>query len=125
MSEAMLLTDMVFEGTILGPSLWNAFFSDIADHVSQGRQLLNLFADDLTVMTHASQHVNESVILAELRGFQTRTHDWGRRNQMEFDANKEFLNILHPACGSGENFKLLGTLFDNALTMEPCIEDIL
>ena len=124
-SEAMLLTDMVFQGTVLGPSFWNAFFGDIADHVHQGRQLINLFADGLTVKTHAPQHVNESVILEKLRGIQTRTHDWGRQIQIEFDGSKEFFNILHPACGSGEDFKLLDTLVDNALTMKPCIEGVL
>ena len=94
MSEAMLLTGMVFQGTVLGPSLWNAFFGDIADHVPQGSQLINLFADDLTVMTDAPQHVNESVIFDELHETQSRTHDWGRRNQVEFDDNKEFFKIL-------------------------------
>ena len=124
-SEAMLLTDMVFQGTVLGPSLWNAFFGDIAEHVPEGSQLINLFADDLTVMTHAPQHVNDSVILEELKETQSRTHDWGRRNQVEFDGSKEFFNILHPSRGSGEDFKLLGTLFDNSLSMRPCIEGIL
>ena len=36
MSEAMLLSNMVFQGTVLGPSLWNAFFGDIATSVPQG-----------------------------------------------------------------------------------------
>ena len=84
----MLLTDMVFQGTVLGPSLWNAFFGDIAEHVPEGSQLINLFADDLLVMTHAPQHENDSVILEELKETQSRTHDWGRRNQVEFDGGK-------------------------------------
>ena len=51
LSDVMLLCDMVFQGTVLGPSLWNAFFGDVAFHVPQGRQELNLFADDLSVMS--------------------------------------------------------------------------
>ena len=115
----MLLTDMVFQGTVLGPSLWNAFFGDIADHVPQGSQLINLFADDLTVMTHAPQHVYEKVFFDELHETHSRTHDWGRRNQVTFDGSKEFFNILHPSYGSGEDFKLLNSFrqwsFDEAL----------
>ena len=28
LSDVMLLVDMVFQGTVLGPPLWNAFFAD-------------------------------------------------------------------------------------------------
>ena len=124
-SEAMLLTNMVFQGTVLGPSLWNAFFADVADHVPQGNQQINLFADDLTVMTHAPQHVSEDLIFDELTEVQTRTHAWGRRNQVEFDPSKEHFNVIHPSRGSGDDFKLLGTVIDCGLTMLPCIEGIL
>ena len=51
-SEVMLLSNMVFQGTVLGPSLWNAFFGDVSVSVHQGGQEIKLFADDLTVMTH-------------------------------------------------------------------------
>ena len=33
LSEAMLLSNMVFQGTVLGPSLWNVFFADVAIEV--------------------------------------------------------------------------------------------
>ena len=49
LSEVMALLDMVFQGTVLGPSLWNAFFADVADYVRCENQEINLFADDLTV----------------------------------------------------------------------------
>jgi hypothetical protein len=86
LSEAMLLINMVFQGTVLGPSLWNAFFGDVATCVPQGEQQIKLFADDLTVMTHAPQLMNDQLIFDELREVQSRTHEWGRRNQVEFDS---------------------------------------
>ena len=38
LSDVMLLCDMVFQGRVLGPPLYYAFFADVADHVPQGRQ---------------------------------------------------------------------------------------
>ena len=56
---------------------------------------------------------------------QRRTHAWGARNQVEFDAGKEYFKILHPVSGEGEDFKLVGTLMDCKLTMKPCIDQLL
>ena len=86
---------------------------------------INLFADDRTVMTYRKQHVSDSTLLDELRDIQSRTHKWSVRNQVEFDPGKEYFKILHPSLGLGEEFKLLGTLFDVALSMTPCIDAIL
>ena len=36
-----------------------------------------------------------------------------------------YFAILHPSLGVGEDFKLLGTLFDCKLTMLPCLEKLL
>jgi len=109
----------------LGPPLWNAFFADVADYVPRQNQEINLFADDLTVMVQKPQHVSDTIVLNELEEVQTRTHEWGVRNQVQFDAAKEYMKILHPACGLGEDFKLLGTLFDVALSMVPCLIQVL
>ena len=125
LSETMYLCDMVFQGTVLGPRLWNAFFADVAEAVPIGGQEINLFADDLSVMTHAPQRIADNIILEELAEVQQRTHLWGRRNQVEFDPAKEHFNIIHPSRAYGEDFRLLGTLFDCRLTMLPCIEEML
>jgi len=125
LSEAMHLTNMVFQGTVLGPSLWNAFFGDVACHVPIDDQKINLFADDLSVMTSAPQHVSNDILHQELREVQGRTHAWGARNQVEFDASKEYFKIIHPVSGEGDDFKLVGTLIDCHLTMKPCIDQLL
>ena len=101
------------------------FFSDVAHEVPILKQEINLFADDLTVMTSRKQHVSDRLLLNELEAIQSRTHAWGVRNQVEFDPGKEYVKILHPSLGLGEEFKLLGTLFDVALSMTSCIDAIL
>ena len=47
------------------------------------------------------------------------------RNQVEFDPSKEYFKILHPSRGVGDDFKMLGTLFDTALSMKPRLESVL
>ena len=90
-----------------------------------GSQRLNLFADDLTVMCHKAQDVPDDIILDELREIQSRTHEWGKRNQVQFDPSKEYTKIIHSSRGVGDDFKMLGTLFDTRLTMQPCLESVL
>ena len=84
-----------------------------------------MFADDLTVMLSWKQHVSDSILLDELEAIQRRTHAWGVKNQVEYDPGREYFKILHPSLGLGEEFKLLETLFDTALSMTPCIDPIL
>ena len=124
-SEAMILSDMVFQGTVLGPMLWNSFFGDVAIEVPEGQQIMNLFADDLTAEIYHPQCSNPATVMEELREIQTRTHAWGVRNQVTFDASKEFFNIIHPSACQGDDFKMLGTLFDCRLCMQSCIEYVL
>ena len=123
--EAMFLANMVFQGTVLGPNMWNAFFADVAQHVPCGNQRINLFGDDLTVMCHKAHHVADDIIIDELHEIQTRTHEWGVRHQVKFDPSTEYFKILQPSRGVGDDFKMLGTLFDTALSMKPCLESVL
>ena len=44
---------------------------------------------------------------------------------MQFDPSTEYLTILHPSRGIGDDFKMLGTLFDTCLSMHPCLESVL
>ena len=125
LSESMALADMVFQGTVLGPTLWNAFFGDVASFVPEGNQEINLFADDLTVDTYRPSDMSEEIISDELTEIQQRTHEWGRRNQVQFDPSKEKFRIIHPSLRNEDHFTMLGTLFDCALSMKPCVDHIL
>ena len=88
LSEAMVLVNMVFQGTVLGPTLWNIFFADVQIHVPVGQQKVNLFADDLTAMTTAPQHLADNSVFDQLREIQHRTHSWCCNNQLEFSPGK-------------------------------------
>ena len=116
---------MVFQGTVLGPSLWNGFFGSIATYVPNGSQRAQVFADDLNVLTQCPMHVSNDLVKAELEEAQGRAHAWGRRHRVTFDPSKESIHIVHPLYNEGSEFKELGTLLDSALTMRPLIDHLL
>ena len=122
LSECMLLTDMVYQGTVLGPSLWNAFFGDIATCVPEDGQHCQIFADDLKVDASCPVAMSNDVLKISLGEAQVRVHEWGERNRVTFDPTKESIRIIHR---DAEEFVLLGTLFDCQLTMLPCIDSLL
>ena len=77
LSECMTLIDMVFQGTVIGPSLWNAFFGDISKSVPESGQNLQLFADDLKVDTRFPIEMSNDTLKASLQEAQARAHVWG------------------------------------------------
>ena len=117
LSDSIVLMDMVFQGTVLGPALWNAFFADIAVEVPCNKQGINLFADDQTVMTTVPQNVADHILLDELQQVQGRTQACARKNQVDCDSANWILKIIHLSLGQGDVFKLPSTLFDCALSM--------
>ena len=48
-SEVLDLADMCFQGTVLGPALWNAFFHDVALPAEYEGGTAAMFADDLNM----------------------------------------------------------------------------
>ena len=100
-SIVMELSNMVFQGTVLGPMLWNSFFGDVAVEVPQGQQIMNLFADDLTAETHCPHNIGSATTMAELKEIQIRTHQWGARDQVTYDPRKELLKIIHASASEG------------------------
>ena len=42
-----------------------------------------------------------------------------------FDASKETIVMLHPIFGIGDNFKILGPVFDTRLTMHPTLNGVI
>ena len=125
LSEVMLLTDMVYQGTVLGPCLWNAFFGDVATYVPEGDEHVQIFADDLKIDCTCSLHSSNDVLLDRLRETQRRAHVWGEYNRVSFGPSKESIRIIHPDDGDDEEFILLGTLFDCKLSMRPCLDQLL
>ena len=95
-SEAFTLADMVFQGTVLGPSLWNTFFADVTHDIAAPRQDFQLFADDLSVLASCSLEVSNAILLESLTETQRRTHRWGVKNQVTFDPSKDFFFLSEP-----------------------------
>ena len=124
-SELFELSDNVFQGTVLGPTLWNTFFADVSDAATLKGGQEELFADDLHVTHIAHRDTPNEAIYASLAATQRDVHKWGRSNRVQFDESKEHYAILHPFHGEGDTFKLLGNLIDCKLCMEAAISHIL
>ena len=118
------LDDTVFQGTVLGPPLWNVFFEDVSTAVPAGF-VEKKFADDLSCFKGFDKEVSNEEVHAELRRCQLAVHEWGKKNQVIFDSLKEYFVILHGNEGEGEDFRFLGTWMDTALRMETNIHKML
>ena len=124
MSEEMHLQDQVFQGTVLGPPLWNVFFNDVVTSIlnpCRGKA----FADDLNAFQVFDRNCRRELIMNKLRRCQANVHAWGKVNRVEFDPSKEAFNVLHPLNGHGDTFKLLGLMIDVRLNMQEAIQAIL
>ena len=122
-SRRLTLSNMVFQGTVWGPCLWNTFFGDSAWAIrSEGFELV-IFADDLNAFKTFALGTPEETIFAEMRSCQAELHQWGVANQVIFDAGKEHMAILSHFEPVGDNFVLLGVDFDPRLSMTKAIHD--
>ena len=121
----MEIANSVFQGTVLGPPLWNAFFGDVAVPAKSTGGQEELFADDLTVFQKFERSLPVEGVKTELDKCKKNVHKWGATNRVSFDPIKEHVVILHPTVGHGETFRLLGCMIDTDLRMHSCIEQLL
>ena len=84
LSSAFELADTVFQGTVLGPTLWNTFFGDIAGAIAHTGGEEAIFADDLTVHHYVSRETSCASLMHMLRASQQEAHSWGKRNRVLF-----------------------------------------
>ena len=75
LSELKELLDTVFQGTILGPALWNTFFDDISRVVASADLVELLFADDLNCFKTFSNDTSNEEILTHLKKGKKLCHD--------------------------------------------------
>ena len=73
-SETFSLGDQVFQGTVLGPPLWNSFFADVAVPASSTGGQETIFADDLNVFNFFDQHEAHEIIEIDLTDCRDRMH---------------------------------------------------
>ena len=113
------LCDSVFQGTVLGSPLWNVYYFDARKAVNDLGFLETVFADDFNCWRVFKRERVPADLRAEiaLRGAQKELHLWGKANQVLFDPSKESFHLLHRTLYAGEDFKILGVLFDPQLLM--------
>jgi len=124
-SDAIEICNTVFQGTVLGPPLWNLFFNDVAQPAASLGGTPSVFADDLNVFQRFDRETPNGDIERTMHLCRVRVHHWGNINRVAFDPGKEHIVILHPRDGCGDPFKLLGLLVDVKLIMQQAIEKIL
>ena len=125
-SRSLLLQNQVFQGTVFGPPLWNQFFSDAAVPLKQSGYTEVVYADDLNAFKAFQSKIDNAAIKADLRAAQSELHSLGRANQVNSDDGKEGFAILSKRRGhaAGADFRILGSTFDNSLTMASAIEEL-
>jgi len=123
-SSEQPLRNSVFQGTVLGPPLWNLFYCD----ASRATESLGfeevVFADDFNCDKEFPGSNTDEEAWSEMEICQTSLHSWGRANSVTFDSTKEGFHILHKRRGCGGDFKQLGVFFDTSLTMDNGIAEI-
>ena len=112
-----LLANSVFQGTVLGPPLWNMFYVDAAQAVRCLEFTEVVFADDFNSWRGFPAGTSIDEIWAHCAQCQEYLHGWGVANSVKFDPSKESFHVLHRTRGYGDGFLLLGLHFDESLHM--------
>ena len=123
-STSVCLHNMVFQGSVWGPSLWNVYFSDSRQAVQQAGFDDTYFADDLCCYKDFAGKSNNVAVKEDLEHCQQTLHSWGAANQVVFDPSKESLHVLHRRKPEGEAFKGLGVLWDTKLNMKAEVHEV-
>jgi len=124
-SDEFEIADSVFQGTVLGPPLWNVFFQDVVTPAASTGGKPSQFADDLLVFKEFDRGEESSNILSDMERCRSQVHHWGKVNRVEFDPSKEHLVTIHPIAGEGDPFRYLGPLIDCKLQMHQAVDQIL
>ena len=115
------LEDTIFQGTVLGPKLWNVFFEDVSQQIPPPYKDAK-FADDLTCFKSFPGDSDNKEIKVDLHECEAAVQDWGKRNQVLFDEKKAEFGVIHLTDGEGDTVRILGSMFDNALHMDENIK---
>ena len=116
-SEPISLANMVFQGTVLGPHLWNLFYEDVRRACACAGFDEIVFANDLNSYCLRPNNTPNQQLMQEAAKCQHQVHEWGKANGVQFEPAKESFHVLSRADPAGESFKLLGVTFDTKLLM--------
>ena len=68
-SDSLDLTNMVFQGTVWGPTLWNLYFGDAACVLQGYGYIIVIYADDYNAFKAFPRSTNNEHITMELQNF--------------------------------------------------------
>ena len=123
-SKEFKLLDMIFQGTVLGPILWNTFFEDARLAIKAAGFTETMFADDLQAYKRYTKDVRNTTIFRHTTKCQEELHKWGEANCATFEDSKESVTILSRSDPAGPAFKNMGITFDAGLYMHTAIESL-
>ena len=83
-SECFEIANSVFQGTVLGPPLWNTFFADVGAPASSSGGREAMFADDLNVFQEFDRLMPANTCQEQLEQCKERVHAWGQGQQGQF-----------------------------------------
>ena len=122
--DPIQLKNMIYQGIVWGPWLWNLFYEDARLALLVHDFLEVVFADDLNAFRMFTLSAPNENLRKATRACQTELHAWGRANRVEFDPKKESTHVVSHHCPEGDNFKILGISFDCRLTTNDAIIDL-
>ena len=93
----MDLVNMVYQGTVWGPCLWNAFFGDVVAATSSAGFEAVLYADDLNCFKLPDARHSDSYTAKQSMKCRAALHERGAANQVELEPAKKtiMLGSLH------------------------------
>jgi hypothetical protein len=115
---------MVFQGTVIGPDLWNLFFEDARLAINEWHYTEVAYADDLNAYRVFNGRCDNADLLKSIAFCEKELDRWGNANQVAFDPAKESRHILSLADPCGNSFKLLCLIFDMALDMGEAVAEV-
>ena len=124
-SDTFQIANNDFQSTVLGPPLWNSFFSDVSTAATCTGGKGQMFADDLNVFQTFDRKEPLKKCEEQLKCCKDQVHKWGGMNRVSFDASKEHMVVLHPTENHGQAFKLLGCMIDVDLRMHSALDQLL
>ena len=93
-SDDQVLANSVFQGTALGPPLWNYFYADARFSVRERGFIETVFADDLNCWRTLNKYASEEEAVIILTECQRSLHRCGAANRVTFDPQKEEFIVI-------------------------------
>ena len=123
-SDDFEIINQVFQGTVLGPILWDVFLADVNIPIRKAKFKEVAFADDLNAYREYEGSVNNKLLKIHAMKCQEEVHSWGKSRRVTFEPSKESISVISKFEPEGPDFKVMGLWFDTGLSMKRAISDL-